>query len=515
MSFIAALLLLGVCVFFHELGHFLAGKWVGVKAKVFSIGYGKGRIYKKIGRTIYQITAIPLGGYVKFYGDNISTEYSTKNVRKGYFFSVGPWKRIIVAAGGPFFSLLLGFIVIYILHVAGWQPTSNEVIVSNQNASVYSADKLLKNGDKIIAVNQHRTNSFEEISYYIGLSDNEQIDLVFEREGQILQGQVQGIRDKVGSLLKIGIYPTTIGQFLVVAKNQTIGDFQLKEADKLVAIDQKTISSFEQFRSMTTQRIGSIVQITLLRDDKEYVFPALVKKTEYINLEQTIINGKSDGMNTFEISSWNDNTFKQYTIHDKGYKTWNAFKRAILQEAQNSHNGRVTIVYKKKHIIEAYPTLKSKGIIGVSLILTTIHKKAQLATDPISLLVRTFDQTIFTVRSTLDGLYKMIVGKLSFREHVSGPVKIIDYARRSVALGWDVYWFLLANITIVLGIMNLLPIPVLDGGHIMFYLIEAIYKPLPTKIINVSIRLGMALLLSLGVYVLCIDIWDVVLSKLF
>jgi regulator of sigma E protease len=128
---------------------------------------------------------------------------------------------------------------------------------------------------------------------------------------------------------------------------------------------------------------------------------------------------------------------------------------------------------------------------------------------------RSFDYTIFATQSTIVGLYRVIEGKLSFRKSISGPVKIMAVAAKSVSTGWDTYWFLLANITIVLGIMNLLPIPVLDGGHIVFYLIEALYKPLPAKVIASSMRIGMVILLSLGVYVIGLDIWDVFLKKIF
>ena len=88
-------------------------------------------------------------------------------------------------------------------------------------------------------------------------------------------------------------------------------------------------------------------------------------------------------------------------------------------------------------------------------------------------------------------------------------------AAKTVDYGWEHYWFLLAQITIVLGIMNLLPLPVLDGGHILFYLIEAFYKPIPASVIMKAMQFGMALMLTLGIYVIFLDIYDVFILRIF
>ena len=184
VQILAALFLLGFCVFFHELGHYLVGRLVGVKARIFSIGYGKGYLKKTIGGTTYQITAIPLGGYVQFYGDDIMKKYD--KVKKGDFFSVGPWKRILIAMGGPFFSVLLGLIVIFILVSSGWQPITNQVKLSDSSQSL-PASKILQEGDRIISVNGSQTQSFEEITYQIALSETKKIDLEIKRGDQILK----------------------------------------------------------------------------------------------------------------------------------------------------------------------------------------------------------------------------------------------------------------------------------------------------------------------------------------
>lgn len=125
------------------------------------------------------------------------------------------------------------------------------------------------------------------------------------------------------------------------------------------------------------------------------------------------------------------------------------------------------------------------------------------------------DETVFITKSTFVGLWRIVQGKLSFNKSVSGPVKMVAIAAKTVELGWQTYFLLMAQITIILGVMNLLPIPVLDGGHIVFYFIEAIYKPLSFKVQAAATRIGMAVMLAMGIYVIGLDILDVFVKKVF
>ena len=95
---LGAFILLGLCIFVHELGHLLGGKMVGIKARIFSMGYGKGVLKKKIGDTTYQVTLIPLGGYCQFYGEDPSEQRSGEGFE---FLSAHPLKRIVTVAMGP------------------------------------------------------------------------------------------------------------------------------------------------------------------------------------------------------------------------------------------------------------------------------------------------------------------------------------------------------------------------------------------------------------------------------
>ena len=120
MGTIIAFLLLSFLVFFHELGHFLIARLVGVKVEVFSIGFGKKLICKKYGNTNYWISAIPLGGYVQMKGQDDSDPLK-KNFDDDSYNSKTPWERIAILLGGPFFNILLAFFIYNFIAINGWK----------------------------------------------------------------------------------------------------------------------------------------------------------------------------------------------------------------------------------------------------------------------------------------------------------------------------------------------------------------------------------------------------------
>ena len=200
------------------------------------------------------------------------------------------------------------------------------------------------------------------------------------------------------------------------------------------------------------------------------------------------------------------NAFKKIYIDKKSFSTWSDFseyleKRIRVNPVIQLNIGSVAVSAKVVKV--------PRGLLGFTPSQYIDVQRANHPTDIASIFSRTIDKTVFLTQSTMVGLYRLVQGKLPFQKSVSGPIKIFKVAYDYVETGWENFWFLLANITIILGIMNLLPIPVLDGGHIVFYLIEAVYKPLPVKVIASSVKVGMVVLLSLGVFVIFNDLFDV------
>jgi len=513
---LAALFLLGISVFFHELGHFLMAKLVGVRAKVFSIGYGRGLFYKRFKRTIYQITAIPLGGYVQFYGDDITREY--KKHRKGDFFSVGPLQRILIAFGGPMFSFLLGIFVIFFLIVSGWQPLTNKIQIHDKKSPAYISG--LKDGDRILSVNGYATESFEKINYYIAMASESKLNLEVERGGAILDFTVFGEVSDPGTPQFIGVQPAG-KQYLVVQESVIFDKTVLREGDKIVSVNKIPIYTIDELRSILNQHQDQSVTVEVNRSTNSLFSPSAEEKMNLVlpvKTREVLVVDKAYDIQTgrsiprFEVGSWDSARLGNIFLNNESFSTWKEFKSAFETNIKNNKMVKIRVGSVN---IDCQLSIESRGMMGVSLVEQVEPERANLSRSPVAILTNTVDYSIFMMKSTVVGLVRIIEGQLSFRKSVSGPVKIVAIAAKSVEVGWDTYFFLMANITIVLGIMNLLPIPVFDGGHIFFYLIEFFYKPLPLRVITTAIRFSLVFLVTLGIYVIGLDIWDVFLGKIF
>ncbi len=177
---ISALIILSFLIFFHELGHFLMAKLVGVKVEVFSIGFGKKLICRKLGETNWCISAIPLGGYVQMKGQDDSNPSLKSNDPDSYT-SKTPWQRILILLGGPGFNFLLAVLIYFFVAITGWEklaPVVGKVIPDTPAA------KVLKKGDEIIAVNNHKIKTWDDIPKYIQQSNS--VVLKIKRKNKIL-----------------------------------------------------------------------------------------------------------------------------------------------------------------------------------------------------------------------------------------------------------------------------------------------------------------------------------------
>ncbi len=498
-SVLAAFLLLGICIFFHELGHFLMGKLVGVTPKIFSIGYGKGIWYKKFGKTIYQITAIPLGGYVQFYGDNLLKKY--KRFKKGDFLGAHPLKRIAIAFGGPGFSILLGYLVIFILVASGWQPTSNKIMMTQDHPG-------LQTGDTIISINGEKTDSFEDIAYHIALSPTLDTTLEILRNGKSSR-IVTNVMGSDGPRYIPGLRPYG-KRFLTISDTDTEKKSVFRADDKILKVNNKPVSSLPDLKKILDKHKEKTIEVTLERKTGSILNPSQTRvqtiQAPVYRKEMLVLSNLEDAQTKVKLAErkigiWQKDMWQTIRLETESFSQWEEMKKNLPAGKRQFYIGSV--------LVSGDVSYTQSNLLMISIQPVIDAEKATHPTDFLSMITRSFDQTVFITKATLVGIYRIFQGKLSFEKSISGPIKIMAIAAKTVDTGWEHYWLLLAQITIVLGIMNLLPIPVLDGGHIIFYTIEWIYKPLSPQIIAGSIRTGMILLMVLGVYVIGLDIWDV------
>lgn len=552
-----AVFMLAVSIFIHELGHLLCGKLVGVEARIFSLGYGKGIWKKRIGKTIYQVTAIPIGGYVLFRGDDYS---KNKKPRQGDLLSTPPLRRMIPVLGGPFANLVLGFILLFILELSGDSPSSNRIFIEDANkvsSPAYTAG--IRTGDQIVSINGKPTESFEDIFTNVSLTTGDPIEVSYKREEIVKTVQIVPNLYSAGGHPTIGVMP--FGERRVVATftyGEQLSHFManlLDREDKSSAYFQEKIEerkdeipeellkqreiqerekslrrralSFLKDGDMILQVAGVDVHTvpelqTELGKHQGKTIPVVVERKTYPLLtpwatETVTIQIPVLGANVFEfwdirhpkfpelgipyfrLDSYDaeiENRLSNLKIEDKTFDKADAISEYLKQSS-----GRKDIwIGNMKYSADV--NLKPIGLLGFRASMKFEAEKLQKETTVYSSFVGASSKVYENVFTTLKGIGMLFSGLLSPKENLSGPIGIVQIAGISLEYGWVTYLDFVAKISLALMVMNLLPIPMADGGHIVLYAYEAITgRPLPRKAIEAIFRLGFFFLIGLGLYV--------------
>lgn len=180
ITLISFIILLGILIFVHELGHFLAARLVGVGVLKFSLGFGPKIFGKKIGETEYVVSWIPLGGFVKLLGESDNEELSPEEAKRS-FQKQSVWKRLLIVLAGPSFNFLLAILIFTIVLVNGLPSLTSQVGEVQKDSAAYEAGMI--SGDNIISMDGQKIAYWEDIREVIAIAKERQIEIVVEREG--------------------------------------------------------------------------------------------------------------------------------------------------------------------------------------------------------------------------------------------------------------------------------------------------------------------------------------------
>ena len=189
MSILAFVVVLGVLIFFHELGHFLVARICGVGVEKFSLGFGPRVVGRQVGRTDYRISAIPLGGYVKMVGEEPDSQIDPADI--GLSFTHKPVsQRMAIVAAGPFFNILLALVIFYLVfQFAGMTvllPTVGQVTSDSP-----AAQAGLRQNDRIVAIDRNPVADWEQMARLIGTSQGRRLEVAYRRDGEIQTVRIQ------------------------------------------------------------------------------------------------------------------------------------------------------------------------------------------------------------------------------------------------------------------------------------------------------------------------------------
>jgi regulator of sigma E protease len=521
-------LVITVVVFFHELGHLLVGKAVGVKAVRFSIGFGPRLLSFQRGETEYRISLLPLGGYVKFAGDNPYEELAPEDRGRG-FLEQPPWKKGLIAFAGPAANLVLAVVLYFIVFAAPHQELAAQVgYVKPQSPAAVAG---LRYGDRITAIDGQPIQGWSDLQEAIRAHAGEPLQLQVSRGGRTEELRiVPAVHEVTGPIetvkhgrIGIAAVPRT-AEITIVSPDSPAGRAGLKTFDKVVKLDGRPVANYEELAEELAARSDALrVEVlrpleqpapggTLWTEKRlELVVPAPAKPGDYgiepsdLTLFAIQPGGAADkaglkrgdrvlAVNGTPALAWGDEVdgvLKAAGTQPVEITVRRDGKPLTVTVVQHLRKDRdETGVQVDVPDLGASPDLNSFAdgkYIRVRYSIAEAARRAVL-------------NTAGFVRAQTLGIARIVTGHISSRA-IGGPLMIADVARKAAESGWRDLIVTMGAISVVLGLMNLIPVPVLDGFHVLTSLIEAVRRrPLSVRFREVANMVGIALLLTLMLY---------------
>ncbi len=426
---------LSAIVAVHEYGHYIVGRWSGIHAEVFSIGFGP-VLWSRVDKwgTKWQIALLPFGGYVKFLGDanaasgkdedamNEISEQSPEELRRTMH-GAPLWARAATVAAGPIFNFVMSILVFGLIFWS--QGVTREPLTVGALNPLPGTVQGLQDGDEIVAIAGIPTPDIDDQRTWSEFTDALPIEPVLDytviRDGQTLD------------VAAPWLFPPLIQQ---VAPRSAAMDIQLQAGDVITSVDGEPIFAFEQLKEKVEGSNGRALLLNVWRDGADLEFALAPRRTD---------EPQADG----------------------GFVT----------------HWRI-------------------GIVGGMML--------EPATVPAGIwdsFTGGINQTIRIIDGSLSGMWHMITGAISTC-NISGPIGIAETSGAMASQGAQSFVFFIAVLSTAVGLLNLFPIPALDGGHLVFYAYEAVAgKPPSDKALRVLMGIGVTLILSLMVFALSNDLF--------
>ena len=427
----AFIVALSVIIAIHEYGHYIVGKWSGIKAEVFSIGFGP-VLASRIGKdgTKWQIAALPFGGFVKFKGD----QGAASNPDEAYMSDLSPeerretmhgaplWARAATVFAGPLFNFILSFLIFFafvMFYGVEREPLTIETIADTPHA----ATQLLP-GDVLKEIEGLPADTRESLVETVdALSAKTSLTYLVERDGQDIT--VQGPWPS----------PPAASGFSLDSAAEEAG---MMVGDVVIAINGQPIFDFEELNSATRNSEG----------------------------------------NTLNLDIWRDGEVKTFAVTPR------------KQDTQNREG-----------------EFETRYLIGMTGGTGSVFEFEGYTPGPIEASYYGLSRLYAILEGSMKGLYSVVTAKISTCA-VSGPITIAKTSGQVAERGLADFIFFVAFISAAVGFVNLFPVPVLDGGHLVFHAWEALTgRPPSDRALNVMMGAGLFLVAALMIFAFGNDIW--------
>ncbi len=434
-TILAFILALSVLIVIHELGHYWMARLCNVKVLRFSLGMGKILFSREFGsdKTEWAISALPLGGYVKLL-DARAEELDTISAedRKREFTSQSVWRRIAIVAAGPLANFVLAIVVLTGLYIYGMPEPVARLRVVPENTVAYKAG--LRGGETIVAIDDSPIHNWRQVRWKMTevlMEERPAVSLTYIR-----QGKIDGMR-----------------------------------GDPVTVVLPSAHLSIEDVDKDFTGKLGLSVERP----------PAVIGTVETGGIAEKA--GLKEGDRVIGI----DGTPVQDSLALVGAIRESPGKPLVLQVLRDGQPVSIPLT-------PAVRTEKDRLVGKMDAMVSVMPEMTVLSYSiPVALvegISKTWETSVITVKM----IGKMITGDVSLK-NITGPIAIADYAGQTARAGLVRYLHFIVFISISIGVMNLLPIPVLDGGLLLYYAVEVVTGgSIPEKVAEIGYRVGMGIL---------------------
>ena len=567
MSFIYFIIMIGALVFVHEFGHFIIAKLFDVKVLRFSIGFGPKLIGFEYGETEYVICALPLGGYVQMLGHDFGDLETVPEEDRARALMAKPiWQRSLVILAGPVANLLLPLTIFFFAGLL--QTTTAPLQLGQVFEGSPAAQAGLQPGDKITSIDGEQVSYWHDLTSRVSEAPGQQLTMTYERDGKSfttkLTPETKTSTDFLGLNVRtygmMGVHMGTYGPTVAFRAPDVPGAQQgLRNFDRVVAIDGKPVRRFDEIEAKVRTNQGAPMTFSVLRlSPVQKEFGRFYSMTPAaVTLTPPLVDGKrSLGLVRAEmvVSKLNADSAaykagirigdRILAVDDTPQSSWDLMVRRMhnrineqLVDRAEDDTSPIEVDFKvdfvragQRQSVTLRPEVKKfAGQAKTESYRIEIgwgHMANMITPDEIDFPLGqrmvwsakdSFKETTGYIKMMVMGIVRMAQGRVGL-DSLGGPILIGELAAQAGEAGIEPFLRMMALISINLAIFNFVPIPVLDGGQLALFAIEAVKRgPLSFRTRQIAAYIGFAMVVMVMVLAFKNDIernWDKIVDAI-